>query len=200
MDIENLSDYLSIKTNIWGPSAWFFLHNVVMAYPKKINNNDPIDLKIKNSMFLFLNNLGNILPCSICGESYNSYIRMKEYDISSALVGRKELVYWLYTIHEKVNNKLGVPKCNRLSLQETIDKYSKFIATGCKATTNKEKIEQRLQGCTDDDFKDYKCTINIKENNDNDKNYLNFNKLHIIILILIIIIIYLLCKNNYSLK
>jgi len=225
--LDSLPNDISVKTKIWGPTAWFFLHNLVMAYPKKLNENNERHKKIKNSMYLFLSNLGNVLPCPICGESYNEYIQEDRYSIKKALNGRKELMYWSYIIHERVNDKLGVPLCDRLSFNEMINKYTKFIAkNGCKATTKQERIKKREIGCTDDDFKDYKCLINIQENilknrtenikenrtenikeniKENRKENFSGNKNNfgskfqlLIIFVLLIIIIYLILKFKYK--
>ena len=41
--LDSLPQSSSMKTKVWGPAAWFFLHNVVMAYPKTI---DPSNKKL----------------------------------------------------------------------------------------------------------------------------------------------------------
>ena len=133
---ENMPDYISMITKVWGPPAWFFLHSIAMAYPKKIDMDDPDDVKIKDSMYAFLTNLGNILPCGICGASYEQYINTPELSISKYLDTRADLVYFIYLIHEKVNDKLGVPKCNRPSFSEVVKYYNKFRAHSiCTNTT-----------------------------------------------------------------
>jgi len=195
MDILNsLPDNISMRTKIWGPTAWFFLHSSAMAYPKKIDINNKEHLKIKNSMKEFLYNLGNILPCPICGYSYNIYIKEDKYNIDSALIGRNELFYWTYIIHERVNDKLGVPMCDRPTYMDVVKKYYSFIAKdGCKATTNKEKIDKRNLGCTDYDFSEYKCVINIEEKNKG--NTICYKNILILILIIIIILLLLFKKS-----
>jgi len=198
--LDSLPQSISMKTKVWGPAAWFFLHNVVMAYPKKIDPSNKTDLQIKNNMYSFLSNFGNILPCSICGDSYNEYIKEERFNINNALTGRKELIYWLYIIHERVNDKLGVPKCDRLSFNEVIKKYYPFIAkNGCKATTKLERIKKRQIGCTDDDFKDYKCLIDIQENGNIKEEFSGKNNksnllMYLFIIVLLMIITYLIIK------
>lgn len=207
--LKVLPQHLSIKTKIWGPTAWFLLHSAAMAYPKYINENNKDDLEIKNSMKQFLYNFGNVLPCPICGESYNKYIQEPLYNIDKVLIGRNELFYWTYILHERVNDKLGVPLCDRLDFKQVVDKYYSFIAKdGCYATTELQKTKNRKKGCTDYDFSEHKCIINIEEKDNKINKEINkeINKINkknniicyknIIILILIIIIIILFLKLN----
>ena len=194
--LNSLPNNVSIKTKIWGPTAWFLLHSAAMAYPKKINNNDKEDIIIKNSMKQFLYNFGNILPCPICGESYNQYIKENKYNIDSVLVGRNELFYWTYILHERVNDKLGVPECDRPNYSDVIQKYYSFIAKdGCQATTDAEKMNKRNIGCTDFDFSDHKCVINIEEKNKK-KNSISYKNILLIILFIIIILLVFKIKTN----
>jgi hypothetical protein len=57
--------------------------------------------KYFNQLF---NNLGYIMPCVFCRESYKQFY--KELPIDDFLSGRVELMYWLYLMKDKVNNKL----------------------------------------------------------------------------------------------
>lgn len=180
---ESLPDNVAMKTAVWGPPTWFFLHSMALAYPKKIDENNSKHLEIKNSMYAFLSNLGNILPCSLCGTSYKSYIKSPELQIHKYLNSRADLFHFLYLIHERVNEKLGVPKCNRPSLSEVVKYYSKFRARGdtpCTATTEQERLDSLLAGCNDSDmknkkFKNYKCIVNVIDKNTNKTENLSNN-------------------------
>ena len=114
--------------------------------------------------------------------------------------------YLIYLIHEKVNDKLGVPKCNRPSFEEVIKYHNKFRARGnipCKSTTHEDRVNSLLAGCNEKEmklnkFKNYKCIINVIDKNNNTSDKENFetekcssNK-NLLCLILIIIIIILL--------
>lgn len=163
---NDMPDYISMKTKVWGPTAWFFLHSMTLAYPKKIDTNNRYHIAIKNSMYQFLNNLGNVLPCPLCGSSYNRYIQEENFKIEKYLDSRKDLFTFIYKIHEKVNDKLGVPLCDRPSLEEALNYYSKFIATGeipCTATTEEDRAKKRLMGCTDG-LINYHSIVNVLEN------------------------------------
>ena len=221
MDIlKSLQSNVSMKTKIWGPTAWFFLHSSAMAYPKQINENNKAETQIRDSMNEFLNNFGNILPCPMCGESYNQYIKLDQFNISNALKGRNELFEWTYLLHEKVNDKLGVLTCDRPSFEEVVNTYYQFIAKGgCEATTEEEKKLKTKLGCTDKDFSEYKCIINIQEDTNKEKfgkkkenncamNMNNKVKIeenilcnkNILIILLILIIIYLVYKMKMKIN
>jgi len=220
--LEKLPHELAMNTKVWGPPTWFFLHSMAMSYPKKININNKRHVVLKEKMYNLLSSLGYILPCPICGESYNYYITQSDYQIWNYLDSRKNLTYFIYKIHNLVNEKLGVPSCDIPTYYEVLKFYSRFIAGNpCVVTTDKEREIKKLQGCKNSDFKQYKCIVNVLDtynnvteqpekltnNNNNKENFTNLMNLmnincdyihvilFIIIIILIIIIIFLL-KNN----
>ena len=179
---DNMNNEINMKTAVWGHPTWFFLHSMAMAYPKKINENNPEHIRLKNSMYSFLSSLGDVLPCSICGVSYSNYIKTPKLSIWQYLNSREDLCYFIYLIHNRVNEKLGVPLCDRPSFEEVIKYYYKYRARGdrpCSATTDAERIDSLLTGCNDNDikkkhFKNYKCVVNvIDKNEDNSENVKN---------------------------
>jgi len=177
--LDKLPEHVSMITKVWGPPAWFFLHSMAMSYPKKINENNPEHRRRKNAMFAFLTNLGDVLPCPLCGTSYNSYIRDPSLSVMEHLNTRSSLIEFIYKIHNKVNIKLGVPKCNKRSFKEVVKFYSQFIAGPCTATTDEERQQRLLLGCNNNDiekgkWKDFKCNVNVFDNNSN-KNINNFD-------------------------
>lgn len=94
-----------MSTKHWGPAYWVFLFTSVMgSYPVKVDwdNNDHVIIskEFKNT----ITSLVYILPCIFCRESFNTYI--SELPIEPYLVGRIELMFWLYLIKNKVNTKL----------------------------------------------------------------------------------------------
>ena len=94
-----------MSTKHWGPSAWNFLFISIMGrYPIKINNNNPEDILIKDSFKTLLTNLQVVMPCIFCRESFKGFLI--ELPIEPYLVGRIELMYWLYQMKDKVNKKL----------------------------------------------------------------------------------------------
>lgn len=180
--INKLPNNIAMITNVWGPPTWFFLHSMAMSYPKKIDLNNSNHRRIKNAMFAFLSNLGDILPCPLCGVSYNTYIREPGLSIIEHLNTRASLIEFIYKIHNKVNKKLGVPQCDIPSFKEVVDYYSQFIAgVPCKATTDEERQKRLLLGCSNDDikngkFKNFSCSVNVVNKNNNSDVYLKDNK------------------------
>jgi hypothetical protein len=204
---EKLSEYTAVRTHVWGPPTWFFLHSMAMAYPKKINQDNPEHIRIRNSMFSFLSNLGNVLPCNICSVSYNGYIKEPTFEISKYLNSRAKLCYFIYLIHEKVNKKLGVPQCYRPSFKKVIKKFGKFLVgpDQCKLTNIEQQSKNRMKDCESQkynmNFKKYKSIVSIidkdtnkiekfeNEKKENFENSYTFNKNNNVLLILLIIFI-----------
>ncbi len=204
---EKLSENTAVRTHVWGPPTWFFLHSMAMAYPKKINNDNPEHIRVRNSMYSFLSNLGNVLPCNICSVSYNGYIKEPMFEISKYLDSRAKLCYFIYLIHERVNKKLGVPQCYRPSFKKVIKKFGKFLVgpDQCKLTNIEEQTKNMMKDCSSNknpDLKKYKSIVSVIDNStnkiekfDNEKlqkieNFGNFsssNKSCTILLILVII-------------
>ena len=171
---EKLQDETAVRTSVWGPAAWFFLHNLVMVYPKKIDENNQEHIRKKDNMFAFLSNLGNVLPCGLCSASYNQYIKEPLYNINKYLDSRAKLARFIYLIHERVNEKLGVAKCYRPTFKQVVKKYGKFLVgpDQCKVTDLEQQIKNSLKGCGDSngdskhkkhnmDFKKYKSIVTV---------------------------------------
>ncbi len=94
-----------MKTKQWGPSTWTFLFTSILGtYPLVINNYDYSHILIRDSFKNMLLNLQHTMPCIYCRQSFKQFIQ--ELPIEKFLIGRIELMYWLYLIKDKVNNKL----------------------------------------------------------------------------------------------
>ena len=85
------------NNNVWGPSAWTFLHTLTFNYPDNPTNQD------KQHYFNFFNSLKHVLPCEKCKKHYKeNYINLK-----NNLNSKDDLVNWLIDIHNEVNKKNG---------------------------------------------------------------------------------------------
>lgn len=115
-----------MNVNKWGPSGWIFLHTITFNYPEKPTTQD------KKKYINFFNLVGDILPCKYCRKSYKIYI--KYIPIKYFVDSREGITYWLYNIHNLVNNKIF--KKDQISFLEVVKKYEKFRA-GCKITKKK---------------------------------------------------------------
>lgn len=175
-----------MMTKIWGPPGWFFLHIVSFGYPYEITSENSHRIR---EYAKFFNSLGHILPCKYCRNSYNEYI--KEYPVEKFLNSRESLTKWLYIIHNRVNDKLGVPECDRPSFEEVKKKYEQYRAK-CKQTTNKEREERLIKGCTipENGIKK-RCLINIVNDTEHFTDNCDYNFYIIFILYIIAIILIL---------
>ena len=133
-----------IMTNVWGPPGWVFLHCITVGYPYKINSKNKEHISRKKYTKIFFNSLGHVLPCKYCRQSYLQYLT--EHPIDKHLDTRKKLAKWFYDIHNKINKKLGVPKCDIPSFKEFYQKYETYRAK-CKPTTNQDRKNRKAKGC-----------------------------------------------------
>jgi len=131
-------------TRLWGPSGWLFLHCVTFGYPFKIDPNNPEHLEKQNDYYRFFYYLGKVLPCKYCRNSYMEFFANNSP--MSKLGSRRELAKWLYDVHNLVNDKLGVPQCERPSFEEIEERYQSFRAA-CKPLTTKERNDKAGKGC-----------------------------------------------------
>ena len=141
-----------MNTTFWGPSGWLFLHSIVQNYPWKPT------LEQKNNYLIFLKQVGNVLPCRYCRESYQEFINEPNTLLDKKVMeSRKTLVKWLFDIHNKVNKKLGVT--NNPTLKEVWNKYESFRS---KCTKSPEIVKKIKTGCLDP-FRGYrkKCLIQV---------------------------------------
>lgn len=93
-----------MNTKFWGPAGWQFLHTITFNYPEKVKASDPDDQERKKYTKQLFENLRYTLPCKYCRESFKVFL--KELPIDASLGGRRDIVHWLYQIHNKVNAKL----------------------------------------------------------------------------------------------
>lgn len=175
-----------MMTKVWGPPGWFFLHSITFGYPDEITE-DNVE-KVQHYANFF-NSLGNVLPCKYCRNSYNEYIQ--EIPIENFLSSRDLLVEWLYLIHNKVNNKLGVSKDCIPTLDEVKLKYEQYRAK-CKQTTEKERNDNLVKGCTiPENGVKKRCLISVVNDNKTNKEFFEekSNLFYIILFICIAIIL-----------
>lgn len=94
-----------MKTSFWGPHAWKFLFSSIAgSYPIRVDPNNKDHMKKVSAFQSMFKSIEHTLPCSFCRESYGRFI--KEIPISDFQHSRKEMMKWLYLIHDKVNVKL----------------------------------------------------------------------------------------------
>lgn len=109
----------NLDPTCWGPTLWVSLHTIAMGYPDE-NVTPEVRMIYKN----FYENLQLILPCAHCRDNY--FNNLQTLDINGFLDSRRDLAYWVYQIHNLVNDEKNVPESERPSFEEVWEKYSKY--------------------------------------------------------------------------
>lgn len=103
IDYSKYNSGSGISTKYWGSRLWDSLFvSILGRYPVRINTLD--DLEIKQAFKSTLTNLSIMMPCIFCRNSFKGFL--EELPIEPYLIGRIELMYWLYQMKDKVNLKL----------------------------------------------------------------------------------------------
>ncbi len=94
-----------IKTSFWGPSTWDFLFaSVAGAYPIHVDPKNKEHMQKVRAFQAMMRSLQHTLPCVYCRDSYKIFL--KEVPLSKYAGSRREMMRWIYDIHDKVNKKL----------------------------------------------------------------------------------------------
>lgn len=96
---------VGMKTTFWGPHAWAFLFSTIAgAFPITVVSGNADHKRIVGSFKSQFKSLKDTLPCVYCRESFAIF--MKELPIDDFVKSRKDMMLWLYLIHDRVNKKL----------------------------------------------------------------------------------------------
>ena len=139
-----------------------FLHCVTFGYPMDPDRYDQEHGmppgNTRRHYAHFFNEVGRVLPCRYCRDSYLDYIR--ELPVERHLQSRNTLVRWLFLIHNKVNEKLGVKYCDA-TLHKVLERFETYRAK-CKALSVSERKVNEEKGClTPADGTPKKCLIEV---------------------------------------
>jgi len=93
-----------MDTKFWGPPGWEFLHTITFNYPMVVDKKKAKDRKLQKDIKELFYNLRYTLPCKYCRQSFAIFV--KKLPIDNYLGGRADLAWWLYSIHNMVNEKL----------------------------------------------------------------------------------------------
>jgi hypothetical protein len=119
-----------MQTVEWGPGLWTSLHCMSFNYPENPTEDD------KKHYLSFFTLLGEMLPCIFCKQSYKIYL--KYFPINDFLKNRYGCTYWVYTLHNLVNSKLGKPL---MEFQQCVEIYEKKRAKCGKVIENSVEYE-----------------------------------------------------------
>ena len=107
-----------MNKNIWGPSAWLFMHSISFQYPENPTEED------KNNYKVFFESLKNTIPCPKCREHYSENLKQKPIQLNS----RDELIQWVIDIHNEVNKKNSKKIYSRQEVEKLyLSKYNYSI-------------------------------------------------------------------------
>lgn len=130
-----------MDTKIWGPPGWKYLHTLTFNYPTRIDLRNSLHKQLKKYIKEQFINLQYTLPCKYCRQSFKDFI--KKLPIKDYLDSRADLTWWLYSIHNMVNEKL------RKQEQALFDKELKKMVNKAKKEKWKaprvEREYKRLQ-------------------------------------------------------
>lgn len=98
---------MGVKTKIWGPHAWIFIHTAAAQ----------LDLRIRDKSISakFWNCLRNIVPCIHCRNTFGQMPGSVSGNIQSA-----------YDLHERVNMKLFKQDLETYATDEVIQKWAGY--------------------------------------------------------------------------
>ena len=115
----------NMRTRAWGPPAWFLLIMVAMGYPSR----NPTARQRREYRNFFIS-FGHIMPCNLCRTSYKKFL--KETPLSSTVLNsRRNLVFWVFKIKNRVNKKLRLKQLGHSELLKKYKYYDSFRATAC---------------------------------------------------------------------
>lgn len=90
---------IGMGPEVWGPIFWGTMHIVSLGYPETPSKEE------QAAAANFYNSLAVVIPCPICRAHYSHFL--SEMPVERVTGSRKELVFWLFTLHNKVNVQLG---------------------------------------------------------------------------------------------
>jgi hypothetical protein len=134
-------------TKVWGPPLWIGLHAITFGYPDTIDWKNEEHITRRESYYRFFELLGDVLPCKYCRQSYKVFF--EELNPRPFMNKRQDIVRWFYLIHEKVNDKLKVPDCNRITFRDFTAQYESYRAK-CKPDNREEELVKQSneeKGC-----------------------------------------------------
>lgn len=120
---ENQDDDLDngLIPPIWGPPTWKTLHCISFGYPVNPTKEDKVHYK------MFFKMIGYVLPCKSCRHSYIKFIEEGDTKMTDDVFkDRKSLTFWLFKIHQAVNNKIGVSYGT--TYEDLVETYESFRA------------------------------------------------------------------------
>lgn len=119
-------------TSIWGPPIWDASFLIAFGFPLK-----PTEEQKINYMNHFIN-LGNVLPCKYCRQSFQEFLATTNKLTIDDLESRHTLIKWLFEMRNTINKKLGMNYGVTLS-----DVYERFEPSRSSCGI----VDKQAKGC-----------------------------------------------------
>lgn len=129
-------------TKIWGPPMWDSLHSISFGYPIEPSEEQ------RKCYYNYYSNIMNVLPCKFCRQSVAEFVQEPETKLDMSIFkNRDTLTRWVYRLHQRVNNKLGVDY--GVTFEDIQNKYeSRRAKCPTKKEVKKLEKEKKPKGCT----------------------------------------------------
>ena len=147
-------------TNVWGPSAWHFLHTMSFNYPMNPTCDD------KRNYRNHILNLQHMLPCGKCRINLKKNIAKLPLRFKD-MRNRTTFSKYVYKLHELINKMLG--KKSGLTYDDVRERYEHFRSR-CSLSSDEQEELDRLaingkkieNGCTEPVYGEKsKCILQI---------------------------------------
>ena len=98
------TDASALRPEQWGPKAWAFLHAMSFGLPDDCLLSTPH----RTAICALLRSLGDLLPCEICRKHIQAELRQDPPE--GHCEHAKHVQVYLWTVHNRVNARLGKPE------------------------------------------------------------------------------------------
>ena len=89
--------------DVWGPAAWFTIHNFAFNYP---DNPSPI---FRKKCAQFIDSLPYMIPCEGCSGHAIQYVMSRESEMDVIVATRSNLFEFFVDFHNEVNKRYNKP-------------------------------------------------------------------------------------------
>lgn len=145
IDHKDTNIHNGLITKIWGPHMWISMHAISFGYPLHPTEEEKKQYKTHFESYQY------VLPCKYCRDSYAHFIKSEPTILDDTVFeSRETLTKWVFLLHERVNNKLGVTY--EVDYSDVVTKYESMRAIcvpgipGCVMPANlKAKSYQTME-------------------------------------------------------
>jgi hypothetical protein len=108
---------IGMSPSVWGPIFWNTMHIASMGYSATPSAAE------QDAARAFYESLAYVIPCPICRSHYREFLQ----ETPVAVESRGALIYWVFSIHNRVNQRLGKAV---VSFEEYIERMRRMSGGG----------------------------------------------------------------------